>query len=205
MTLKNTKLVNTSHNRIRGSCFKKFTTIHDRLVLEMNRCLQEEHVPEWMTKERTTLIQKEPPKGTAPKNYRPIMYLPMIWKILTVNKWRDLFFAYKPQIVFWWTERMPQRIQRHTRALYINQHILNENKTRRKNLAIAWIDCKNAYNMVQQRRMYKMYKISDEVKLYRENHENLESGIDSRRENLSWNTEPKWFIRRKCTITITIL
>ena len=26
--------------------FKKFTTIHDRLALEMNRCLQEAHVPE---------------------------------------------------------------------------------------------------------------------------------------------------------------
>ena len=29
-----------------------------------------------------------------------------------------------------------------------------------------------------------MYKISDEVKLYRENRENLESGIDSRKEKL---------------------
>ena len=34
--------------------------------------------------------------------------------------------------------------------LYIDQHILNESKTRRKNLAMAWIDYKKAYDMVPQ-------------------------------------------------------
>ena len=40
----------------------KFTSIHDRLTLEMNTCLQGEHVPEWMTKGKTTLILKDPIK-----------------------------------------------------------------------------------------------------------------------------------------------
>ena len=31
--------------------------------------------------------------------------------------------------------------------LYIDQHILYESKTRRKNLAMAWIDYKKAYDM----------------------------------------------------------
>ena len=56
-----------------------------RLALEMNRCLQDAHVPEWMTKGKTTLIQKDPSKGTAPNNYRPITCLPMMWKILTAQ------------------------------------------------------------------------------------------------------------------------
>ena len=34
--------------------------------------------------------------------------------------------------------------------LYIDQHILNESKTRQKNLAMAWIDHKKAYNMILQ-------------------------------------------------------
>ena len=34
--------------------------------------------------------------------------------------------------------------------LYIDQHILNESKTRRKNPAMAWIDYKKAYNMIPQ-------------------------------------------------------
>ena len=50
------------HDGLHGFWFKKFTSIHGRLALEMNRCLQDAHVPEWMTKGRTTLIQKDPSK-----------------------------------------------------------------------------------------------------------------------------------------------
>ena len=35
----------------------------------MNQCLQRAHIPEWMTQGRTTLIQNDPSKGTAPNNY----------------------------------------------------------------------------------------------------------------------------------------
>ena len=48
------------HDRIHGFWFKKFTSIHDRLALEMNRCFQDAQVPDWMTKGKTTLIQKDP-------------------------------------------------------------------------------------------------------------------------------------------------
>ena len=53
------------HDGIHGFWFKRFTSIHDRLALGMNKCLQTAHVPEWMTKGRTTLIQKDPNKRTA--------------------------------------------------------------------------------------------------------------------------------------------
>ena len=35
-------------------------------------------------------------------------------------------------------------------VIYIDQHFLNESKIRRKNLAMAWIDCKKAYDMISQ-------------------------------------------------------
>ena len=50
--------------------------------------------------------------------------------------------------------------------LYIDRHILNERYTRRKNIAMAWIDYKKAYDMVPQILIInclKMYKISNEV------------------------------------------
>ena len=50
--------------------------------------------------------------------------------------------------------------------LYIDQYILDESKTRRKNLAMAWIDYKKAYDMVPHSwiiNSLKMYKISHEV------------------------------------------
>ena len=63
---------------IHGFWFRKLTTVHDRPALEIYRCLQEAHVPEWITKGRTTLIQEGSCKVTVPNNYRPITCLSMM-------------------------------------------------------------------------------------------------------------------------------
>ena len=50
--------------------------------------------------------------------------------------------------------------------LYIDQHILNDNKAMDKNIAMAWIDCKNAYDMILQtwvKECLKIWKISEKV------------------------------------------
>ena len=50
-TLKKTSNWKTpGHDGIHGFWFKKFTSIHDRLELEMNRCSQGAQVPYWKTK-----------------------------------------------------------------------------------------------------------------------------------------------------------
>ena len=58
-TLKNISNLKTpGHDGVHGFWFKKFTSIHDRLALEMNRCLQDAKVPDWMTKGKTTLSKR---------------------------------------------------------------------------------------------------------------------------------------------------
>ena len=53
-------------NGIHGFRFKKFTFIHDKLAIEMNKCLQERDIiPEW---KKNTLIQKDHQKGTTANN-----------------------------------------------------------------------------------------------------------------------------------------
>ena len=56
LTQNNTKRISNwkrlGHDGTHESWFKKFTTIHNRLTT----CLQETHVPEWMTNGKTTLI-----------------------------------------------------------------------------------------------------------------------------------------------------
>ena len=39
---------------------------HPWLAIEMNRCLEEADIPEWVTKGKTTLIQKDPKKELPP-------------------------------------------------------------------------------------------------------------------------------------------
>ena len=81
------------HGGIHGFWFKKSPSVHGILALEMNRCLQGAQVPNWMTKVKTTLIQKDPSKGTAPNNYRPITCLRMMWKILTAQIREKIYYS----------------------------------------------------------------------------------------------------------------
>ena len=83
-----------------GFWFKTFTSIYDRLALEMNRCLQDEYVPDWVTKGKTLLIQKDPIKGTAPNNYRPITCLPIMWKILTAQIGEEIYYSITSRRLF---------------------------------------------------------------------------------------------------------
>ena len=151
------------HDGIHGFWFQEFTSIPGRLTLEMNRYLQGAQVPEWMTKGKTTLIQKHPRKGTAPNNYRPLTCLPMMWKILTAQISEKICYSLTSRGFFPDEQKGCRKGSRGTaELLYIDQHILNEIKTRGKNLAMAWIDYKKAYDMVPKIWMLhclKMYKV----------------------------------------------
>ena len=91
--------------------------------------------------------------------------------------------------------------------LYFDQHILKESKTRRKNLAMALIDNKKAYDMVLQSWIIdclKMYKIFDIVIKFIEKTMKNWSGTDCRRKKFNWGKNPERYIPRRCTIAITI-
>ena len=120
-----------------------------------------------MTKGKTTLIKKDPIKGTIPNNYRPITCLPMMWKILTAQIRAEIYDTLTNRGFFPEKQKGCRNGSRGIgELLYIDQHILNESKTRWKNLAMVWIDYIKAYDMVPRSwiiNCLKMYKISDEV------------------------------------------
>ena len=143
----------------------------------MNRCLQYAQVPDWITKGKITLIQKDPSKGTAQNKYRPITCLPMTWKILTAQIREEMYYSLISYGLFPHEQKGCCKGSSGTAdLLYIDKHILNESKNRRKNLAMAWIDCKKAYDMVPQSSIInclKMYKISHEtINFIEKKHEN---------------------------------
>ena len=133
----------------------------------MNRCLQDAQVPDWMTKGKTTLIQKDPSKGTARNYYRPITCIPIMWKVLIAQIREEIYYSLSSCGLFPDEQKGCYKGSRGTaELLYIDQHIPNESKNRRKNLAMTWIDYKKAYDMVPQSWMInclKMYKISHEI------------------------------------------
>ena len=108
-------------------------------------------IPDWMTKGKTTLIQKDPTKGTAPNNYKPITCLPMMWKILTVQIREKIYYSLTNWGLFLDKQKGCCKGSRGTtELLYIDQHTLDERKTRWKNVGMACIDYKKAYDMVPQ-------------------------------------------------------
>ena len=155
------------HDGIHGIWFKKVTSIYGRLALEMNRCLQGAQVPKWKTKGKNKLIQKDPSKGTAPNNFRLITCLPMMRKILTAQIREKIYYSLTSRRLFSDEQKGCRKGSSGTvELLYIDQRILNGSKTRRKNLAMARIDYKKAYDLVPQSwilHCLKMYKISHEV------------------------------------------
>ena len=120
-TQNNTKKISnwktSSHDGIHGCLFKKSTSIHDRLALEMNRCLQEADVPEWMTKRKRPRWSKKTTSKELPQTpTHPYMPTYNVEDTNCTYKGRNLRLANKPRIVPQGTERMQQRIQRHRRA-----------------------------------------------------------------------------------------
>ena len=159
-----------------------------------------------MTKGKTTLIQKDPSKRTAPNNYRLITCLPMMWKILTAQIREEIYYSLTSRKLFPDEQKRCCKGSRgRAELLYIDKHILNESKNRRKNLAMAWIDnikgiwygsakldSKLSQNVQNVTRNHKLHR--------KKKHEKLESWINSRREKLGWNKDPKRDFPRRCTI-----
>ena len=66
-----------------GFWLKNFSRLHERVSLQIKECLDSGFVPSWLTRGRTSLLQKDNSKGNVARNYRPITCLPLMWKLLT--------------------------------------------------------------------------------------------------------------------------
>ena len=133
---------------------------------------------------------------TAPNNYRPITCLPMMWKILTAQIREEIYYSLTRRELFRDEEKGCRKGPRGTaELLYSDQHTLNENKNGRKNLAMAWIDYKKAYDMVPQSwiiNCLKMYKISHEIiNFIEKNMKNWRVELTAGGEKPGWNIDPK--------------
>ena len=105
----------------------------------------------WLDDQRKDHTNPKGPKqrNCSKKNYRPITCLTMMWKILTAQIREVIYYSLTSRGVFPAEQKGCCKGSRGTaELLYIDQHILNESKNRRKNLAMAWIDYKKAYDMV---------------------------------------------------------
>ena len=134
---------------VQGFWLKNFSSLQERVRLQLKECVDSGFVPSWLTRGRTSLLQKDKSKGNIASNYRPITCLPLMWKLLT-GVIADQIYAHLDQ------EKLLPEEQKGCRKgsrgtndlLYIDRAVIKEVKSRNKNFAMAWITYKKAYDMV---------------------------------------------------------
>ena len=160
-----------------------------------------------MTKGKTILIQKDPSKGTAPNNYRPLICLPIMWKILTAQIREKIYYSLTSRGLFHDDQKGCRKGSRGTAELHTSTHPKwEQDKTEKTSYGPDWLQKGMWYVSIKQNTTLSqnLQNITWSHKLHRKDHANLESGNDSRRNNLSWNKDPKRDFPRRCTITLIV-
>ena len=135
---------------VQGYWIKKLTALHERMADHMNDLINNRvAIPVWLTTGRTVLCQKDQERGNAVDNYRPISCLPLAWKLMTgiiANSMYEFFVENDSLPV---EQKGCRRNSKGTKdQLLIDKMVLADCKRKRKNLAMAWVDYKKAYDMV---------------------------------------------------------
>ena len=134
---------------VQGCWFKAFNCLHKPIVNALQKCIVAGDVPEWMVTGRTVLIQKDPAKGIEASNYRPIAYLPLMWKLLS-GIFADRVYTHLSdnQLLAKEQKGARKKSRRTKDQLVIDKTIIKEVKRLKKNVVMSWIDYKKAYDMV---------------------------------------------------------
>ncbi|XP_047488218.1 uncharacterized protein LOC125038695 [Penaeus chinensis] len=135
---------------VQGYWIKNMTNMHDRIANQLNKILMgTDSLPKWLTHGRTVLCQKDPKKGNAVENYRPITCLPLMWKLMTGIIADQMYDYLEKEHLLPDEQKGCRRKSRGTKdQLLIDKTILKDCRKRHTNLAMAWIDYKKAYDFV---------------------------------------------------------
>ena len=134
---------------VQGFWLKSFSSLHESVRLQLKESLDSGFVPSWLTRGRTSLLQTDKSKGNVASNYRPITCLPLMWKSRTCVIADQIYAHLDQQKLLPEEQKGCRKGSRGTNdLLYIDRAVIKEVKSRNKNLALACIDYKKAYDMV---------------------------------------------------------
>jgi hypothetical protein len=136
-------------DRVQGYWYKKFTSLHEILVRCYTSILQTGNTPGWLTEGRTVLIPKDPGKGNAASNFRPITCLPIAWKLLTGMLSDTMHDYLNTSGLLPWEQKGCAKGSRGAKEqLIIDRAVLKDCRERKTNLSMVYIDYRKAYDMV---------------------------------------------------------
>ncbi|XP_067947074.1 uncharacterized protein [Watersipora subatra] len=128
----------------------------------MECLLEEGNHPEWLTNGQTVLLIKDPQQEPIPKNYRPIMCLLNIWKLLS-----GIVAVKLEEHMSHYMTSSQKKIELNTRGakhrLLVDRTLYQDSRRRHTDVSMAWIDYKKAYDSIPHSRilvclsMYNVY------------------------------------------------
>ena len=134
---------------VQGFWLKNFSKLHERVRLQLEECLDSIFVPSCFTRGRTSFLQEDKSNGNVASNYRPVTCLPLMWKLLTGVIADEIYARLDQEKLLPEEQKGCRKGSRGTNdLLYIDRAVIKEVKSRNQNLAMTWIDYKEAHDMV---------------------------------------------------------
>ena len=154
-------------DKIPNYWLKKINVLHQYYSKCFNKLLNgEEETPEWFTKGETTLIPKTE-QTELPNKYRPICCLNTTYKLLTGMEADDIYKHLERNKALENQQKGCRRSCLGTKdQLLINKAIMDDCRKRSRQLSMAWIDYKKAYDNVPHDWILKcleLYKIDQRI------------------------------------------
>ena len=154
-------------DKVHGYWLKGFTKLHPLMAAQLNECISTGETPTWMTRGQACLILKDVTKGIDVTNFRPIICLPLMWKVLTGIVSESLYHHLESEKLLPEEQKGCRKQSRGTKDQLMIDKMVMKNCTRRlANLCVAWIDYKKAYDMVPHSWILtclSMFKVADNV------------------------------------------
>ena len=126
----------------------------------MNENIQSLSIPSWLVKSRIILIQKDPEKGNVEGNYRPKVWLNLLWKLKTAIITDKLYQHLENENLLLEEQTGCRYASRGTKdQLLINKAVIRNCKRRKTNLNMALVDFRKVHVMVPYAWIIKALKL----------------------------------------------
>ena len=149
-------------DKVSNFWLKHLVSLHEDLAKAYTKVIEHpEETPEWLTEGITHLLPKTE-ETKNPKNYRPITYLPTMYKIPTsIIAERTYMYPFLNEHQLLSSEQKGCKRGSYgcKDQLLMNKMILEDCKTKKKNLSTAWIDYKKAFDSVPHTWIIKCMEI----------------------------------------------
>ena len=150
-------------DRLPNFWFKQFKSLHKAFTEAYSEIIKDpKQTPDWLVEGATNLLPKKE-QTWIPKSYRAIACLPTIFKLLTSVITDRLYSHLEKEAIMTPEQGGGEKdCYGYKDQLMINSAIFRNFKKRMKNLSVAWIDYKKAFDSVPHSCILKclqMYKI----------------------------------------------